>query len=71
MIILEFDFHQILYIIQVNTLFCGLNLIKLCFHSDEIIIGVVNFCIHNNQVLLLMYLFFILLNGTFGDVFEL
>ena len=31
-------------------LFYALNLIILCFHNDEIIAKVVNFCSHNNLI---------------------
>lgn len=48
---LKFFIHQILIIILVNKLFCGLNSIKLCFRNGEIIIRVINFCIHNTQAL--------------------
>ena len=70
-LILKFFIHQILIIIPVNMLFCGSNSIKLYFHSGEIIIKVINFCIRNSQVLLLVCQFFKLLNGTYEDVFEL
>lgn len=71
MIILKFITHQILIITLANKLFCGSNSIKLCFHNGEIVIKVINFCIHNSQVLLSACLFFILLNGTYEDAFEL